>query len=254
MYFQAWRTEGRAPEVERAKAVSTQELRQLVGHITPAGRLWLNKKDRSEVWKPSVDADALEAMRTFRQDSMTDAQVGAAQLEADACVGYVNPVPLKALRYFIPGLPNDRSYLNERGFYCAAELLMHSPNVQPGDGVFFFDCVLASALGIGPGHKCWTVDRMLNIATSAIDRMHGVVCGDGGDGNLFRRCTPDDFGVWVIPLFDENHANAVFVDFRSKVVFFSCTLRRGGADLLQRVLAFVDLVMHAIRDSWTWDG
>ena len=28
-------------------------------------------------------------------------------------------------------------------------------------------------------------------------------------------------------------------------------LKRSGANLLQRVLAFVDLVMHAIRDSWT---
>ena len=49
-------------------------------------------------------------------------------------------------------------------------------------------------------------------------------------------------------------AVAVFVDFHSKVVFFSCTLKRGGSDFLKRVLAFVDLVMHTSRDSWSWDG
>ena len=231
----------------------------MVAQITTSGEEWLDEsldESASPVWMPRVDAEALEAMRIVRQDSRSDAQLGAKQLNVAVCVGFAKPLLLKALRLFTPGRPGTDSFLDTVGFEMAAQLVTRSANVKEGDGVYFFNDLLHCALGVGDGHltASATVGKVLKIASSAIRQMQGVVCGDGGDANLFRRCAVHDFGVWVIPCFRGNHANAVFVDFRSKVVFFSCTLKRGGGDFMQRVLAFVDLVMHAMHDSWSWDG
>ena len=90
-------------------------------------------------------------------------------------------------------------------------------------GVLFFNDVLHCALGFGDGHQAEsaTVGKVLRIASSSIKQMQDVVCGDGSEANPFRRCAVEDFGVWVIPCFRAYHATAVFVDFRSKVVFSS---------------------------------
>ena len=90
-----------------------------MAQITTSGKEWLDEsldESASPVWMPRVDAEALEAMRMARQDSRSDAQLGAKQLDVAVCVGYAKPLLLKAFRLFTPGRPGADSYLDTGGF------------------------------------------------------------------------------------------------------------------------------------------
>ena len=61
----------------------------------------------------------------------------------------------------------------------------------------------------------------------------------------------------MIPRFNQGvkHADAVMVDFRRKLVFFTCTMGKNAPYFIARVLAFVSLAMRAIHGvQWLWDG
>ena len=89
--------------------------------------------------------------------------------------------------------------------------------------------------------------------------MQGEICGDGTDDHPFHRSEIRHCTVWIIPRFrlqPVQHTDAVVVDFRRRLVFFTCTMGTNDQAFVARVLAFVSLAMRALRGGvpWTWNG
>ena len=62
--------------------------------------------------------------------------------------------------------------------------------------------------------------------------MQGQLCGDGSDHHPFHCSEIRHYRVWVLPRFKQSlhvqHTDAVVVDFRRQLVFFTCTMGKGS--------------------------
>ena len=88
--------------------------------------------------------------------------------------------------------------------------------------------------------------------------MQGQICGDGTDDHPFHCSEIRHYSVWGFPRFQLSpvqHTDAVVIDFRRQLVFFTYTMGLYSEAFVARVLAFVSLAMRALHlVPWTWDG